>query len=295
MADMPSDFWSGWIIGLTVVSLLGLTWLVFSIYFSKNGSEEFESPVWDETLKEGNHPAPMWWFWMILATLIISVVYLMLYPGMGSYAGMLKWSQNERLDVTLTRYAIQHAELRQKIAESPIQVLQQDSQLMTSAQRLFQHHCAACHGSDGTGQANAFPNLVDNDWQWGSSEKEIEHTLRQGRTAIMVGWKNALGDDGVSQVIDYVKSLSNGASNQHNEGKQLFEQYCTACHAADGSGNPLLGAPNLTDNIWLYGDSDEQLRHTIEVGRNGIMPAFDDRLGDAQIRLLVAWLLQTKE
>ena len=98
MADMPSDFWSGWIIGLTVVSLLGLTWLVFSIYFSKNGSEEFESPVWDETLKEGNHPAPMWWFWMTLAALVFTVIYLILYPGLGSFSGTLKWSQHGRLE-----------------------------------------------------------------------------------------------------------------------------------------------------------------------------------------------------
>ena len=125
------------------------------------------------------------------------------------------------------------------------------------------------------------------------TEKEIEQTLRQGRQAIMVGWQDALGDDGVSQVVDYVKTLAHSNSNQHSEGKQLFDQFCIACHAADGSGNPLLGAPNLTDEIWLYGNSDEQLRHTIAIGRNGIMPAFDDRLGDAQIRLLVSWLLRT--
>ena len=125
-------------------------------------------------------------------------------------------------------------------------------------------------------------------------EEEIEKTIRQGRNAIMVGWQNALGDDGVAQVIDYVKTLPYGVSNEHNQGKQLFDQFCIACHGADGSGNPLLGAPNLTDNTWLYGNSDQQLRQTIAVGRNGIMPAFDDRLSDAQIRLLIAWLMNSK-
>ena len=292
MADMPSDFWSGWIIGITVVSLLGLTWLVFSIYFSKNGSESFKSPVWDETLKEGNHPAPMWWFWMILASLVISVVYLMLYPGLGSYAGMLKWSQDNRLEVNLTHYAIQHAELRKKITQTPLTELQQNTQMMSSAKRLFEQNCAACHGSDGTGQAFAFPNLVDNDWQWGKSETEIEHTLRHGRNAIMVGWQTTLGDEGVSELIEYVRSLSTGQANGDSKGKQLFDQFCAACHGATGIGNPVLGAPNLSDEIWLYGNSDPQLRKTIADGRNGIMPAFDDRLGDAQIRLLVAWLLK---
>ena len=108
----------------------------------------------------------------------------------------------------------------------------------------------------------------------------------------MVGWQNALGDDGVAQVIDYVKTLPYGVSNEHSQGKKLFDQFCIACHGADGSGNPLLGAPNLTDNTWLYGNSDQQLRQTIAVGRNGIMPAFDDRLSDAQIRLLIAWLMK---
>lgn len=293
MADMPSDFWSGWIIGLTAVSVLGLTWLIFSIYFSKDGEESFESPVWDETLKEGNNPAPMWWFWMMLAVLIFSVVYLILYPGMGSYAGMLKWSQDKRLDVNLTHYAIQHAELRQNITKATVQELQQDAQLMASAQRLYLQNCSACHGTDGAGQASAFPNLVDNDWQWGNSEAEIEQTLRQGRNAIMVGWQNALGDEGVTQVIDYVKTLSSKQPDQTLPGKQLFDQFCIGCHGANGEGNTALGASNLTDNIWLYGDSDQQLRHTIAIGRNGVMPAFNERLGDAQIRLLVAWLLKT--
>ena len=294
MADMPSTFWSGWIIALTIGSVLGLTWLIFSIYFSKYDAASFKSPVWDETLKEGNNPAPMWWFWMILTALVISVIYLMLYPGLGAFAGMLKWSQNERLDTNLTVYAIHHADLRQKITETPIKELQQDSKLMTAAKRVFDQNCAACHGSNGQGQASTFPSLIDNDWQWGSSETEIEHTLRNGRNALMVGWHNVLGDDGVTQVVEYVKSLSSDTKHENSEGEKFFNQLCVACHGPKGEGNPTLGAPNLTDTIWLYGNTDEQLKHTIATGRNGIMPAFNDRLGDAQIRLLVAWLMQDK-
>ena len=292
MTDMPSDFWSGWIIVITVVSLLGLIWLVFSVYFSKNNSENFESPVWDNTLTEGNNPAPMWWFWMILASLVISVIYLILYPGLGSYAGMLKWSQNERLDVNLTHYAIQHADLRKKISDTPIEKLQDNPKLMISAKRIFDQNCAACHGVNGEGQAFTFPNLIDDAWQWGNSEEEIEQSIRQGRTAVMVGWHNVLGDSGVEQVMDYVRSLSTDTKHINSDGENFYKQLCVACHGPLGKGNTALGAPDLTDDIWLYGNSDLQLKKTIAVGRNGIMPAFDDRLGDAQIRLLIAWLMQ---
>ena len=222
MADMPSDFWSGWIIGLTVVSLLGLIWLVFSIYFSNKSAKHFKSPVWDESLTEGNHPAPMWWFWMILATLIISVVYLMLFPGMGSYAGMLKWSQHKRLDVNLTHYAIQYADVRKNITESTLQELQKNPQLMASAQRLYAQNCAACHGSDATGQALAFPNLRDDDWQWGKDEAAVEQTIRKGRNAIMVGWQNALGEEGIQHLINYIKTLSSDNANENSAGKKII-------------------------------------------------------------------------
>ena len=187
MADMPTSFWSGWIIVITLVSLLGFVWLVLSIYFSKNGAEKFESPVWDETLKEGNNPAPMWWFWMTLAALVISAAYLMLYPGLGSFSGTLKWSQGGRLDKNLTIYAYKYANTRQNVIQTPIAELQQDVELMNSARRIFNENCVACHGTHGQGQAMTFPNLMDEDWQWGDSEAAIEQTLRHGRQASH-GW-----------------------------------------------------------------------------------------------------------
>ena len=293
MADMPTDFWSGWIIAITVVSLAGLVWLIFSIYFSKKIAEEFESPVWDETLREGNNPAPMWWFWMILAALIITVIYLMLYPGLGSFSGALKWSQGGRLDLNLVRYSYQHADIRKEIANTSIAELHKNENLMDSAKRIFVQNCAACHGSEGQGQAMTFPNLKDNDWQWGGTEEAIEQTLRYGRQAVMVSWQSVLGDEGVSQVANYIKTLAssdNVNTAENTKGMQLYQQFCIGCHGNTGEGNQLLGAPKLADDIWLYGNSDEQLRHSISIGRNGIMPAFDKKLDDAQIRMLIAWI-----
>ena len=291
MADMPNDFWSGWIITLTVVSVAGLIWLVISVYFSKDKNEKFVSPVWDETLKEGNNPAPMWWFWMIFTALIISAAYLMLYPGLGSFSGTLKWSQGARLDKSLTAYAYEHADAHENIKKASYEELQQNEMLMDSASRIFQQNCAACHGVDAKGQAWTFPNLTDDDWQWGGSHAEIENSIRNGRQAVMVPWQAVLGDEGVTEVVEYIKALSSDMDqSKHVQGQEKYQQFCTACHGPTAEGNPLLGAPNLTDDIWLYGNSDDQLRESIALGRKGEMPSFDRRLSDVQIRMLVAWL-----
>ncbi|MEJ2116154.1 MAG: cbb3-type cytochrome c oxidase N-terminal domain-containing protein, partial [Gammaproteobacteria bacterium] len=173
MADMPTDFWAGWIAALTIISVLGLCWLVYSIYFSSNRNKEPESPVWDETLTEGHNPAPMWWFWMTLIALVITVVYLILYPGLGSFSGTLKWSQHGRLDHSFARYEGKFSPIRNNIIKRSISELRDNEAIMESAQRIFVQNCAACHGMDGEGQALAFPNLKDDDWQWGGSEKSI--------------------------------------------------------------------------------------------------------------------------
>ena len=292
MADMPTDFWAGWIIVLTSVSVLGLCWLVFSIYFSANREQQEESPVWDETLSEGDNPAPMWWFWMTLAALVITVIYLMLYPGLGSFSGTLKWSQHGRLDNSFARYNARFSPIRNNISKRPISELQENNAIMKSAQRIFVQNCTACHGSNGTGQALTFPNLKDGDWQWGGTEEAITQSLMQGRQAAMIGWKDIIGEEGVEKVKNYVKTLASKTNlGAISEGKKIFQTNCAACHGLLGEGNPALGAPNLADDIWLYGSSDDALHQTIASGRSGVMPAFRDRLDATQVRMLVAWLM----
>lgn len=291
MPSMPTTFWSGWVILLTISSLAGLAWLVFSIYFSKKNPSEFKSPIWDETLQEGNNPAPMWWFWMILTALVISVIYLMLYPGLGSFSGALKWSQSGRLDKKLVLYAYEHANSNKVIINSSIEELQNNKRYMESANRIFKQNCTACHGVQGQGQAMMFPNIIDDESQWGTSEVALEQTIRHGRQAVMVGWQAVIGEEGVDQVVDYVKDFNSEELTQSaSQGKNLYQQFCVACHGQTGEGNQALGAPNLADDVWLYGNTQQQLHHTISIGRNGIMPAFDKRLSDVQIKLLVAWL-----
>jgi cytochrome c oxidase cbb3-type subunit 3 len=287
MASMPSDFWSGWIAVITSISLIGLAWLVFSIYFSPKAHEDFPT-VWDENLRKGSNPAPMWWFWLILMSMVFSVAYLMLYPGMGSYKGALKWSQGGRLGESYALHDYEFLTLRQQLLESPIEALQSDEAVMRSAKGIFSRNCAACHGPAGLGQANLFPNLMDDAWQWGGDLEQIEQTVRAGRQATMPAWGPALGEDGVKNVADYVTNIS--TAGQDHAGAVQYQQFCMACHGPEGKGNVLLGAPDLTDADWLYGGDPAQISHSINLGRSGVMPAFGDRLDDVQIRMLMAWL-----
>lgn len=290
MADMPGDFWAGWIAVLTVASLMGLGWLIYGVYFTATRpDEEGGGPVWDDTLREGSHPAPMWWFWLILALLVLSVVYLMLYPGLGSYAGALRWSQSGELETRLVEFETKFGAARRQIAEAPLATLQADAGHMASAERIYSRNCAACHGDAATGQAGHFPDLTDAEWQWGGSAAQIEQSIRGGRLAVMVGWLPVLGEEGVQQVAEYTQSLAGEPAEDH-PGRESYVRFCVACHAMDGTGNPLLGAPSLVDDVTLYGNDIEAIRHSVAVGRSGQMPAFGDRLDDTQIRLLVALL-----
>ncbi len=289
-ADMPSSFWSGWIILLTVISLLGLAWLILSVYFTKEEEvDEASEPGWDGNLREGSSAPPLWWFWMLFAALIFTLIYLMLYPGLGAFNGMLNWSQGKRVVEAYENFDINFSDARLEIINQSLAELQNDLPLMETAERIFTRECAACHGPEGRGQANMFPNLHDVDWQWGGSAEQIEASIRGGRNANMIAWGAVLGEEGVDNVANYVATLSSEPSDSH-PGKAQYDQMCIACHGADGAGNPLLGAPRLSDDIWLYGGDIDTLKETLMNGRFGEMPSFANRLDDTQIKLLVALL-----
>ena len=292
MADMPSQFWAGWIVVVTITSFAALVWLVIDIYRDGNLGGEVKDEVWDETLREGARPAPIWWFWFILALMAVSVVYVMLYPGLGAYRGALKWSQGGRIAERFSDYDAQFGARRRRILDLPLAELAADGETMRSAWRVFNNHCTSCHGRDAAGQAGQFPDLGDASWQWGKDETQILETIRSGRQAAMPGWQAAVGEHGVGQLADYVLTLAGGDAQPgiHAEGAGLFQQFCAACHGPDGSGNPVLGAPALDDPIWLYGGDRSDVMRSIALGRNGVMPAFGTRLDETQIRLLTAWL-----
>ena len=261
MADLPTGFWSGWIIVLTLVSMAGVAWLTLSIYFSKDAEAQSDhEPVWDTNLKEGSNAPPMWWFWMLFAAMIFSLIYLMLFPGLGSYEGMLNWSQGKRVTDSYENYDASFAAARQEIVDASLAEIQNDLALMDTAERIFQRECSACHGPD-----------------------------RLGRNATMIAWQQTLGDETTAAVAEYVSLMSEGVDESH-AGKASYDQNCVACHGANGEGNQLLGAPRLDDDIWLYGGDLDSIRETLANGRFGVMPGFGKRLDDFQIKLLVALL-----
>ena len=296
MANLPSDFWGGWISVITIVSALGLAWLVYSIYFVKRSDADVAHQVWDESLREGTAAAPLWWFWLIVALLAVSVVYLILYPGLGTYRGTLRWSQGGRIAESAARYDAEFGAARAQIAAADVAQLRADASVLRSASSVFRNQCSACHGENAQGQANTFPNLTDREWQWGGETAQLEQTITAGRQAVMPPWQVVLGDAGVSAVADYVISLSRVERGRLGlaEGQRLFGLYCTACHGADGGGNAALGAPPLNDGSWLYGGSTLDVRKSIAMGRNGVMPSFAGRLEPAQIKMLVALLEQQR-
>jgi len=291
VADLPSEFWGGWIAVITVASFVALLWFLIDVYRGR-GPDGNEHEIWDETLREGAKPAPIWWFWFILALMTISVIYVMLYPGLGIWRGALGWSQGGRITERFADYDAEFGADRRRILGQPLVVLAKDDAAMRSAGRVFNNNCSSCHGRDAAGQARQFPDLTDSAWQWGADEAQIIETIHSGRQAAMPGWLAGAGEEGVGRIADYVLALSRGEAGAAAvaKGGSLFQQFCMACHGPDGAGNPLLGAPALNDAIWTYGGERAEVIESIANGRSGIMPAFGTRLDETQIRLLAAWL-----
>jgi cytochrome c oxidase cbb3-type subunit III len=293
---MPTSFWSGYIVVITVVSLVALAVFVANVYFSGGKDDEVENQVWDHDLREGTAAAPIWWFWLIFALMTVSVVYLMLYPGLGRFSGALKWSQGGEIEASRAAYVADFGGERDRIANTDVEILAADPQMVASGQRIFNVHCAACHGADAGGQAMLFPNLLDAHWQWGDTAAALEQTIRSGRTAVMPPLLAALGEDGVANLANYVVALSEGSGDDasHAAARAQFATLCAACHGQGATGNPLLGAPDLTAGAFTYGGEYDQIHQTIAEGRTGQMPAFGDKLDTTQIRLLTAWLVASR-
>ena len=307
-----TTFWSIWVIVLTIACLaicFGL--LVWNL---KNyvGVEENETCGHEfDGIEEINNPLPKWWTIMFFATFVWGVVYLILYPGMGNFKGVLDWTSSNQgvLNIQESKDAVianadkrvqldremEVAEERfgpvfQQFAKQDIKDLATNEEALEIGQRLFSQNCAQCHGSDARG-GQGFPNLTDNDWLYGGSPEAIKQTLLHGRVAAMPAWIDALGEDGVKEMTAYVLSLSGRTVNQKDAaaGKAKFAM-CAACHGMDGKGNYAFGAPNLTDNVWLYGGSQRAVEETLRNGRAGVMPAWKDILGEDKVHILTAYV-----
>jgi cytochrome c oxidase cbb3-type subunit 3 len=245
--------------------------------------------VWDEDLRELNTPLPRWWLHLFNITIVFGLVYLALFPGLGNFAGVKSWTQVEQYNAEVAAAEQVQEQIFARFADMDGDALMADAQAMETAGRLFGNNCAMCHGSDGRG-AKGFPNLADNDWQWGGSHEDILTTLNAGRMAVMPPHDAILGEDGIREMVAYVQQLSGQKADAElaAAGKSRF-MVCAACHGQDGKGNKLLGAPNLTDDIWLYGGNPDDIEYTLLNGRNGVMPAFT-QLSEMHRKLLAAYV-----
>ncbi len=290
--------WSVFIVLVTLFNIFGCLWLLRWTSKPKAAGEKIgggadTGHVWDKDLREYNNPLPRWWLWLFYLTVAFGLVYLVLYPGLGTFKGIKGWTQHGQYEQERAAAEAKAAAYLAPFATMTIPQLAADPKAMSTARNLFQVNCAQCHGSDGGG-AKGFPNLTDANWQWGGDPDTVVQTITGGRMAVMPPWGPVLGAQGVDQVVAYVEKLSGQQADATlaAAGQTLFETNCAACHGVDGKGNPILGAPNLTDEIWLYGGDAATLHQTVENGRNGQMLAFGERLGPERVRLLAAYAIQ---
>lgn len=289
-----STGWSIFIIVLVFGNLIGVMWLLFATSSKKqaNGTEvESTGHEWDG-ITELNHPLPRWWFNMFVLTTIFAVVYMFLFPALGNYQGYLGWTQLKQLDEQMEENKANRAEYFQKFEALDQAALQANKQAMDTGFRLFANNCAQCHGSDGVG-SKGFPNLSDDDWLYGDSMESVMHSILYGRQGMMPAFEGILSNQQMSSVAQYVLSLSKQASNPTlvAEGKEVFDIQCVACHGPDGTGNQMLGAPNLTDSTWLYGGMLKDIETTLKAGRSGKMPAHQHLFNEQEARVLAAYVL----
>jgi len=295
MSDFTSNFWSWWIIAIAGGGILWCFWLLLANRKGKlpaGKQVEATGHVWDEDLQELNNPLPRWWIIMFYLTLAFGVIYLALYPGMGTFKGLLGWTEKGQYESEVDAANSMYGPLYDRFLKQDIAALAADEDAMKTGERLYVNYCSVCHGSDARG-ARGFPNLRDHDWLYGGTPENIKTTIMYGRNGAMPSWEASLGGDaGVEQVTNYVMSLSGRKVDKAlaAKGKEKFNTFCVACHSADGTGNQALGAPNLTDNIWLYGGSASTIKQTIAKGRSGLMPAHADFLGEAKVQVLAAYI-----
>jgi cytochrome c oxidase cbb3-type subunit 3 len=298
MSQFTSSFWDFYIGVISVVSILacGVLLVAQSKSHVAGGQAETTGHTWDEDLGEYNNPLPRWWMWLFWITIVFSLVYLALYPGLGSFAGYWKWTQVGQLERETAQANAQFGPLYEKFAGQEVAQLAKSPAALAIGQKLFLNNCAQCHAADGAG-SRGFPNLTDGDWLYGGDPATIKRTITEGRNGIMPPFGPALGEQGTRDVAHYVMSLSGMANDSIRtaRGKPLFAQTCAACHGAEGKGTPLLGAPNLTDRTWLHGSGEPVIIETITRGRNNQMPAHKELLTPAKIHLLTAYVVSLSQ
>ncbi|MEK1905106.1 MAG: cytochrome-c oxidase, cbb3-type subunit III [Pseudomonas sp.] len=307
-------FWSIYISVLSLGTIAALTALIFGVRKGQrqDSTEDTVGHSFDG-IEEFDNPLPKWWFMLFVGTIIFALGYLVLYPGLGTWKGVLPgyneagdgkpfangesgWTGVHQWEKEMVRADKQYAPIFAKFAAMPIEEVAKDDHALKMGGRLFASNCSVCHGSDAKG-AYGFPNLTDNEWRWGGAAETIEQTILGGRHGEMPAQGPMIGEEGVKNAAAYVltqlagRKLPEGVEADVEAGHKVFSTTCFACHGADGKGTPAMGAPNLTNpSAFIYGSSYAQLQQTIRYGRKGSMPAQLDRLGKDQVHLLAAYV-----
>ena len=309
MSDFTSGFWSWYVIVLTVGGIAYCAWLLWKMSKAKvsgtahpggaSKGAELTGHVWDGDLAEYNNPLPRWWMWLFWITIVFAIGYLALYPGLGTVRGVLGWTstsayESERMEAEARLKPLYDKYLAMELTQVAV-----DPQAHAIGERLFLNNCAQCHGSD-AGGGKGYPNLRDPDWLYGGAPDMIKASIMEGRNGVMPPIGKTLGAENVKKVVAYVRSLSGLPSDGLNAqlGKPLFMQNCAACHGPEGKGNQAIGAPNLSDRVWLYGSSEATITETVMNGRGSptlsegqsAMPAWKDKLGEARVHVLAAYV-----
>lgn len=296
--DSLSSFWSAWIIIITLGTIGLSVWILLANRRTDktpdaDGNIETTGHAADG-IEEYDNPLPKWWFHLFIVTVVFALGYLVLYPGLGNYAGVLGWTQEGQWEEEVADAEERFTPIFARYQEVPIPELAEDPEAMLVAERIYQNNCAVCHGSNAQG-GYGFPNLTNDDWLYGGEPENILATLNNGRNGLMPSWQQ-LGANNIENLTQYVLSLS---ELEHDEaraeqGESTFMAVCAACHGPSGMGNTALGAPNLTNDIWLYlapGQSvGDSVRQTLRNGRNGHMPAQAAYIGEERVHLVAAYV-----
>jgi cytochrome c oxidase cbb3-type subunit 3 len=291
-----TEFWSNWVTLLAVFTLAASLFLfIYGLWVDIPTQPDGTSGhVWAHgVLREGVRSLPVWWIVISAIAFVAAFVYLALYPGFGAFKGVLGWTAHDELARDHAEHLQLGAPLRERVRGKTVESIAADPEALRAGAVLFVENCAACHGRNALGNvALGAPNLTDDDWLYGGDGKAILTSILDGRRGAMPAFTGTIPDDSILDIAHYVASLSGlpNDSLRAQLGKRLFSN-CMPCHGADGKGNQALGAPNLTDVPWLYGTTvPRAIAETIRGGRSGVMPAWRDRLGEADALLVAAWV-----
>jgi len=290
-----STFWSIWISVIVLGTIFGCWWLLWATRKGQSSDQETDRTTGHsfDGIEELDNPLPKWWYYLFVGSCIFSLGYLALYPGLGNFQGFLGWSQHSQWQEEVQQADAKYGEIYAQFGSIPVEELAENAKAMQMGQRLFANNCAVCHGTAARGGIG-FPNLTDDAWLYGGEAENILYTLNNGRQGNMPakGFMPTMTPTQVDQVVNYVLSFSGREKDAAaaETGKAVYAQGCAGCHGPEAKGNPALGAPNLTDDAWLYGSTYEWIEETVLYGRQNNMPKQSGRLSSDEIQILAGYV-----